>query len=91
MQGKALIWKITPPSKLLGKGQVEVVFTWGNVLILRDVYYAPDISRNLVYVPTLNRLVYKLIFEYDRCIISKNLVYVGRYYLVMNLFKLCIR
>ena len=54
-----------------GKGQVELVFTSGNILILRDMYHAPKISRNLVFGPTLNRLGYKLMFESNRGIISK--------------------
>ena len=74
-----------------GKGQIELVFTSGNILILRDVYHAPEISRNLVSGQTLNRLGYKLVFESDRCIISKNSIYVSRCYLINNLFKLCLR
>ena len=53
-----------------GKGQVELLFISGNTLVLRDVYFAPDISRNLVSRSILNRLGYKLVFEVDRCIIS---------------------
>ena len=55
-----------------------------------DVYYAPDISRNLVSEPTLNRIGYKLLFDVDRRIISKTSVYVGGFYLIKNLFKLCL-
>ena len=37
-----------------GKGQIELLFTLENLLVLRDVYYAPEISRNLVSGPVLN-------------------------------------
>ena len=47
-------------------------------------------SRTSVYIEKcINRLGYKLVFESNRCIIFKNSVYVGRCYLVMNIFKLC--
>ena len=71
-----------------GKGQVELLFTSGNTLVLRDVYFAPDISRNLVFSPILNRLGYKLVFNADRCIISKCNFFIGRAYLCCNFFKL---
>ena len=77
--------------KVQQKGQVELVFTSGNILILQDVYYAPKISKNLVSGPTLNVLGYKLVFEFDMCISSQNSVYVGRCYLMSNLFKLCLK
>ena len=76
--------------KLLGKGQVKLVFTLGNVRILIDVYYAPETSRNLSW-PTLMHLGYKLVFEADRCIISKCGVFVGHCYLVCNLSKLSLK
>ena len=46
------------------KGQAELMFTLGNLLVLREVYYAPDISRNLVSGFVLNRLGY--MFETDK-------------------------
>ena len=90
VDGEALYMGNNSSIKVQGKGQVELVFTSGNILILH-VYYAPKISRNLVSGLTLNRLGYKLVFESDRCIISKNSIYVGRCYLINNLFKLCLR
>ena len=74
--------------KVQGKGQINLLFTSENILILRDIYFAPDISRNLVSGPILNRLGYKLVFEIDRCIISKCNFLIGRGYLCCNLFKL---
>ena len=68
------------PIKVQGKGQVELLFTSGNLLVLRDVYFTPEIGRNLVSGPILNRLGYKLVFEADRCIISKNNLFIGRAY-----------
>ena len=91
VDGEALYMGNYYSIKVLGKGQVELVFTLGNILILGDVYYAPDISKNVFLGPTLNRLGYKLVFEFDRCIISIISVFIGRCYLIRNLFKLCLR
>ena len=56
VDGEALYMWNNSSIKVLGKEQVELVFTSKNVLTLRDVYYAPDISRNLVSGLTLNCL-----------------------------------
>ncbi|XP_021717550.1 uncharacterized protein LOC110685346 [Chenopodium quinoa] len=74
-----------------GRGQVELMFSSGNSIILRDVLYAPSISRNLVSGPTLNRLGFRLVFEADRCIITKGSTFVGHCYLSHGLFKLSLR
>ena len=88
VDGESLYMGNNSSIKVHGKGQVELMFTSGNLLVLRDVYYAPEISRNLVSGSVLNRMGYKLVFEADRCIISKGNLFIGRAYLQCNLFKL---
>ena len=51
--------------QILGKGSVDLHFTSGNLLTLKEVMFAPKIARNLVSGPTLNRMGYKLVFESD--------------------------
>ena len=63
------------------------MFTSRNLFVFRDVYYAPKISRNLISGYVLNRLGNKLVFEADRCKISKGSLFIGRAYLQCNLFK----
>ena len=58
------------PIMVQSKGQV-LLFTSRNLLVLRDVYYAPEISRNVVSGMVLNRLGCNLVFEADMCIIYK--------------------
>ena len=70
--GEALYMRNNSSIKVLGKGQIDLVFTPWNIFILKDVYYAPNISKNLVSGSTLNRSGYKHVFEYDLCIFSKN-------------------
>ena len=71
-----------------GKGQVELLFTSENLLVLRDVYYALEISKNLVSGPVFNQLGCKVVFEADRCIIFKINLFIGCSYLCNSLFKL---
>ena len=88
VDGEHLFMGNNAPIMVQGKAQIDLLFTSGNLLVLRDVYYAPEISRNLVSGPVLYRLSYKLVFEADRCIISKNNLFVGHTYLCNSLFKL---
>ena len=51
------------------------------------MYYAPNISRNIISGSLLNQLGYKLVFKADRCIISRSNLFIGLAYLKCNLFK----
>jgi hypothetical protein len=48
-----------------GKGTVNLEFTYGNVLTLTDVYYVPEIRKNLVSGGLLNKFDFKCVFESD--------------------------
>ena len=58
--------------QVFGKGLVELHFTSGNLLTLKEVIFAPKIARTLVSGSTLNRMGYKLVFESNRCVISRD-------------------
>ncbi|XP_021728747.1 uncharacterized protein LOC110695829 [Chenopodium quinoa] len=73
--------------KVIGRGQFELVFSSGTAIILRNILYAPKISRNLVFGPTLNSLGYKIVFEANRCIITRGVTFIGCCYLDNGLFK----
>lgn len=77
-------------AKVLGVGQVKLLFSSGKPLILRDVLYAPELRRNLVSGAILNRLGFKMVFEAAKFILSKGGVFVGLSYLCNNMFKLSI-
>ena len=87
VNGEHLFMGKNTPIMVQGKGQIELLFTSGNLLVIRDVYYAPEFGRHLVSGLVLNRLGYKLVFQADRCIIFKNNLFIGRSYLCNNLFK----
>ena len=61
-----------------GKGSVELQFTSGKVLTLNDVYYVPEVRKNLVSGSLLNKFGFKLVFEADKFILSKGGIFVGK-------------
>ena len=71
-----------------GKGYVMLKFTSVKVVTLTDVLHVSEIRKNLVSGPILSKKGFKLVFEYDRYILTKVGMYVGKGYLVEGLFKL---
>ena len=63
-------------------------FTYGNVVTLTHMLHVPEIRKNVVSGPTLSKKGFKLVFEYDRFILTKAGMYLGKGYLVEGLFKL---
>ena len=61
-----------------GKGSVELQFTSGKVLTLNDVYYVPEVRKNLVSGSLLNKFGFKLIFEADKYIMSKGRIFIRK-------------
>ena len=57
-------------------------------LKLKDVLYVPELRKNLVSVWLLNKLGFKLVFESDKFVLSKNSMYVGKGYAINGMFKM---
>ncbi|RVW63853.1 Retrovirus-related Pol polyprotein from transposon TNT 1-94 [Vitis vinifera] len=53
-------------SKVLGKGTIEVVFTSGKKVTLKNVLYVPDMNKNLVSGDLLGKPGIKAVFEFGR-------------------------
>jgi hypothetical protein len=70
------------------KGTVNLEFTSGNVLTLIDVYYVPEIRKNLVSGGLLNKFGFKCVFESDQFVLTKRGTFVGKGYLSEGVFKL---
>ncbi|XP_073220042.1 uncharacterized protein [Cicer arietinum] len=68
-----------------GKGTVEIEFTSGKILTLKDVFYVPDVRKNLIFVPLLNKFGFKCVFEGVKCILSKGGIFAGKGYLRENI------
>ncbi|KAK9147563.1 hypothetical protein Scep_006320 [Stephania cephalantha] len=75
-------------SMIEGKGTVKMKFTSGKVVTLLNVLYVPDIRKNLVSGPLLNKKWFKLIFESDKFVLTKGCMFIGKGYLTEGLFKL---
>ncbi|CAH9132764.1 unnamed protein product [Cuscuta epithymum] len=76
--------------QIQGIGQVELELTYGKKLILNDVYFVPQIRKNLVSGGILNNFGFKLNFEANKFILSKGGVFVGQGFYCNGMFKLSV-
>jgi len=74
-------------SKFEEKGKVILKWTSGKELTLNDVLYVPDICKNVISGSILSKKGFRMVFESDKFVLTKNDMYVGKGYLVNGLFK----
>ena len=74
-------------SKVEGKGKVILKWTSGKELTLNDVLHVPDIRKNLISGSILSKKGFRMVFESDKFVLTKGGMYVGKGYLVNELFK----
>ncbi|CAM8952218.1 unnamed protein product [Rhodiola kirilowii] len=67
-------------SEVKGKGSVILKMTLGKELKLTNVSYVPGIRKNLVSGTLLDGHGFKMVFESQKVVLSKNGMYVGRGY-----------
>ncbi|GJR98722.1 pol polyprotein [Tanacetum coccineum] len=74
----------------MGKGEGDVILkmTSEKELKLTNVLYVSEIRKNLVSGWLLNKFGFRLVFESDKFVLSKNQMYVGRGYAMNGMFKL---
>ena len=75
-------------TKVLGSGEVELKFTSGRVLTLKDVLYTLSMRKNLMSSFLLNKAGFKQTMEFDNYVITKNGLFVGKGYTCDGMFKL---
>ena len=75
-------------TKVLGSGEVELKFTSGRVLTLKDVLYTPSKRKNLMSSFLLNKASFKQTMKFDNYVITKNGLFVGKGYACDGMFKL---
>lgn len=73
---------------VLGKGPVELQFTFGKTINLTNVFHVPDTRKNLVSANLLCKNGIKIVLESDKLIVSKNDMFVGKGYSCDGMFKL---
>ena len=76
-------------SKVYGKGNVDLVFTSSKKVILTNVFYVPDVNRNIISGDLLNLVGIKSVFESRKLILTRNGVFVGKSYSCDRMVKLC--
>ena len=54
------------------------MFTSGKTLTLNDVFYVPEVRKNLISGFLLNKFGFKQVYEADKFILSKGSVFVGK-------------
>jgi hypothetical protein len=72
---------------VLGAGTVTLKFTSGKTIQLKHVQHVPTIKKNLVSGSLMCRDGFKLVFESNKCIISKFGTFVGKGYDSGGLFR----
>ena len=75
-------------TKVLGSGEVELNFTSGRVLTLKDVLHTLSMRKNLMSSYLLNRVGFKQTMESDNYLITKKGLLVGKGYACDGMFKL---
>ena len=75
-------------TKVLGSGEVELKFTSGHVLTLKDVLYTLSMRKNIMSSYLLNKAGFKQTMESNQYVISKKGLFVGKGYGCDGMFKL---
>ena len=75
-------------TKVLGSSEIDLKFTFGRVLTLKDVFYTPSMRKNLMSIFLLNKASFKQTLEFDNYVITKNELFVGKSYACDEMFKL---
>ena len=65
-------------ARVLGVGTVNLKLTSGKTVQLKNVQHFPTIKKNLVSGSLMCREGYKLVFESNKCILSKFGTFVGK-------------
>ena len=65
---------------VIGKGKVLLKITSGKVLALSDVLHVPDIRWNLVSVSLLGKVGVRILFDFDKIVLTENDAFVGKGY-----------
>ncbi|CAM8930593.1 unnamed protein product [Rhodiola kirilowii] len=81
-------WLDTGATHYIWKGSVVLKMTSGKELKLTNVSYVPDIRKNLVSRALLDSHGFKLVFESQKVVLSKNGLYMGRGYVKDGTWKL---
>jgi hypothetical protein len=74
-------------ANVLGKGTIELYFTYGQILCLLNVFHVPEIRKNLVFVSLLSKKRFKILLDSDKVIVTMSGMFVGKGYSYDDMFK----
>ena len=77
-------------TKVPRSGEVELKFTSGRVLTLKDVLYTLFMRKNLMSSFFINKASFKQTMESDNYVITKKGLFVGKGYACDGMFKLSV-
>ncbi|KAI5582284.1 hypothetical protein BDE02_07G075200 [Populus trichocarpa] len=77
-------------ANVLGKGKVLLKLTLSKTLALNEMMHVPNIRANLVSMALLGKFRIKVLFEFDKIVMTKNNVFMGKGYYNHELFVLSI-
>jgi hypothetical protein len=84
----ALLTENGSHARVLSVGTVILKFSSGKMVMLKNVHHVLSIKNNLVSGSQLYRDGYKIVFESNKCILSKYGTFVGKDYDNEDLFRL---
>lgn len=76
-------------SRIVGKGSVELNFTYEKKVTLVNVHYVPDMNRNLVSGNLLGEPCIKSVYESGKLILTRTGEFVRKGYSAKGMIKLC--
>lgn len=88
MDGDNLNMKNSLSFKVLRVGNVILKMTSKKVITLDNVFYIADIRKNLVYSSLLSKNNFKIIFENNKFVLTKNKMFVRSEYVCNDIFKI---
>nr|GEU80219.1 Pol polyprotein [Tanacetum cinerariifolium] len=86
--GQKLYLGNSATADIKGEGDVVLKMTSEKELKLNNVLYVLVIRKNLVSGWLLNKFGFRLVFESDKFVLSKNQIFVGKGYAMNGMFKL---
>ena len=86
--GEQLFMGNSSIARAAGIGKVILKMTSGKELTLNNVLHVPEIRKNLIAGFLMLKNGFKLVFEFDKFVITKVGMYVGRGYMTDGMFKL---
>lgn len=87
-KGMSMVMRNFPSSQVIGKGKIELWFTSEKTVTLREVLHVPDIRKNLISGSVLSKHGFKLVFESNKFVLTKNKMFVGKGFSKSKMLKL---